>query len=506
MLGGSRSFSANSFDRRRFLRLSGFGAASLFAASVGNPLAIADVLADDESPPFNLNEGIAPVEIIVPTAVPVIFSTVSPTAGDATIVLYITSLITNAWFDAIAPYHSTATGVYSTIARQAGSESTLKNKNIATLHASYQVLNRLLPQSNAAWREMLSSAGLDPEDAHQGDADPVGIGNLAGAAVVAARENDGMNQLGNEGGVVYNRRPYADYTGYEPENSAFYLKERGRWQPDILTTGSGLFQVQRHVTPQIALTDTYTGLNPNSLTTTKPKDSQTGMPAYRKQVDEVLAASAAMTDEQKMMAELFDNKLLSLGFSALFIFQTRGFGFDEFVQYDFLVNLAAFDTAIVIWKEKLRYDAVRPFSAIKHVYGDSAVTAWGGPGMGTVNDLPGSQWRSYLQTADHSEYPSGSAAFCAAHAEASRLYLGSDDFGWTVPQAAGSSRIEPGVTPAADINLHWETWTQFAEDCGMSRFWSGVHFKPSIAAGAPIGTVVGALAHEFLAAHIAGSA
>ena len=42
-------------------------------------------------------------------------------------------------------------------------------------------------------------------------------------------------------------------------------------------------------------------------------------PGYRQQVDEVLAASAAITDHQKMTAELYDNKLLSLGMAAAFI-------------------------------------------------------------------------------------------------------------------------------------------------------------------------------------------
>jgi hypothetical protein len=254
------------------------------------------------------------------------------------------------------------------------------------------------------------------------------------------------------------------------------------------------------------LTDTYTNLNLDSFNTPPPNKSKPGLPNYKKQVDEVLAASANMTDAQKMTAELYDNKLLSLGFVALFIAQSRQLSFDEFVQYDFLVNLAAFDTAVVVWKEKLKWDAVRPFSAVRHVYGSGPVTAWGGPGKGTVSDIPASQWRPYLQTADHSEYPSGSAAFCAAHAEASRLFLGSDNLGWTVPQPMGSSRIEPGMTPGSDINLHWDTWTDFARDCGDSRFWAGVHFRPSIQHAAPLGTSVGEKAYEFVQAHINGTA
>jgi hypothetical protein len=226
---------------------------------------------------------------------------------------------------------------------------------------------------------------------------------------------------------------------------------------------------------------------------------------YAAQANEVLSASASLTDRQKMTAELFDNKLDSLGFSALFILLSRQQTIDQFVQYDFLTNMAAFDTAIAVWNEKYDYDAVRPFSAIRHLHGDSPVSAWGGPGKGTVHDMPGNQWTSYLPVADHPEYPSGSASFCAAHAQASRLFLGSDDLGWTVVRPPGSSRIEPGVTPASEVVLHWPTWTDFANDCGLSRHWAGVHFLDSIPAGAAIGHQIGTIAHEFVQKHVQGT-
>ncbi|HET6214168.1 MAG TPA: hypothetical protein VFE14_14990 [Micromonosporaceae bacterium] len=132
------------------------------------------------------------------------------------------------------------------------------------------------------------------------------------------------------------------------------------------------------------------------------------------------------------------------------------------------------------------------------------MTAWGGPGQGTVNDLPGNQWRSYLNTADHPEYPSGSATFCAAHAQAARRFLGTDNVQLFFPVAAGSSRIEPGITPATNLLLSWTTWTDFARDCGMSRLWGGVHFKASITNGAAFGGQFGDMAYEFVQRHING--
>lgn len=343
--------------------------------------------------------------------------------------------------------------MYSRLGRRPTSEATNTNRNIVILHASYHVLNSLLPRNSADWRAMLISVGLDPDDGSQDSTTAIGIGNLAGQAVVTAREHDGMNQLGDEGGRAYNRQPYADYLGYEPVNTAYELSHPGRWQPDIVSMGNGIFRVQQFVTPQISMTRPYSFTNLNQFKAHQPVKSNPNHPGYKQQADEVLAASASLTDQQKMTAELFDNKLFGLGFSALVAAQSRGLTLEEFVHYDFLVNLAALDTAIVVWKEKQRYDAVRPFSAIRHLYGDSHVTAWGGPGMGTVNDLPANEWRSYLETADHPEYPSGSASFCSAHAEASRLHFGDDILGWAVPTPQGSSRIEPGITPATDIVL-----------------------------------------------------
>jgi hypothetical protein len=273
----------------------------------------------------------------------------------------------------------------------------------------------------------------------------------------------------------------------------------------VVTRGNGSFQVQQFATPQWGFTNAYSYDDPRRFRASAPwKSDVSNSAAYKEQADEVLAASAALTDEQKAIAELFDNKIRSLGFAALFVAQSRQFTLDQFVHYDFLTNMAAFDGGIATWREKYRYDALRPFTAIRHIYGNRRVTAWGGPGQGTV-PIRASEWRSYLNTADHPEYPSGSACFCAAHAQASRRFLGSDEFGFSVAVPKGSSSIEPGATPAADIQLGpWDTFTEFEEVCGLSRVWGGVHFPASLAAGRQVCRPIGDRAYEFLRQHIAG--
>lgn len=455
---------------------------------------------------FDFDTGNAATDVVIPAALPAIFA-VSPGGNDASLVLRFTTLATTAWFDATAPYHPTAVGVYSRLGRRPANQRTDRNRNIAILYSSYRVLNSLFPHRNAEWRQMMLSVGLDPDNNQQNNSSPIGIGNRAGNAVVAARENDGMNQLGNEGGRIYNRQPYADYTGYQPVNTAYELADPSRWQPNFATDGSGLFKIQQFVTPQLAVTVPYSYDDPRDFDTPPPVDSDPNSPGYQDQADEVLAVSAGLTDYQKMVAEFFDNKLISLGGSAFFVTVTRGLGVQGWVELDFITNLAAFDAAIVTWQEKTDHDAVRPFSAIRWLYGDSPVTAWGGPGRGTVTDLPASQWRSYLGTADHPEYPSGSACFCAAHSQAARRYLGSDVLGFAQPAPAGSSLVEPGVTPATDIVLGpWATWTAFEEECGQSRLWGGVHFQASIDTAQELCAPIGDIVYEFVQAHIDGTA
>ena len=135
------------------------------------------------------------------------------------------------------------------------------------------------------------------------------------------------------------------------------------------------------MTPQYGTIEPLAGFDPEQFSFPAPSASNVAnLSDYRAQADEVLAVSANLTDLQKTMAEYFDNKIVSLGFSAVDAGMRRGLSMFDFVALDFATNMAAFDAGIVVWQEKAKHDAVRPFSAIRHLYGDATVTAWGGPG------------------------------------------------------------------------------------------------------------------------------
>ena len=109
-----------------------------------------------------------------------------------------------------------------------------------------------------------------------------------------------------------------------------------------------------------------------------------------------------------------------------------------------------------------------------------------------------------MKVADHPEYPSGSSCFCSAHAQASRRFLGSDTLGWKVNVPKGSSVVEPGITPAADLVLSFDTWSQFEQQCGQSRLWGGVHFQAAVDASKPVCKGIGDKAYQYVQQLIAG--
>jgi hypothetical protein len=229
------------------------------------------------------------------------------------------------------------------------------------------------------------------------------------------------------------------------------------------------------------------------------------MRAYKRSVDEVIEASANLTDRQKVLAEVFDNKVWGIGHSTIVVARRhKEMGVHDWAHFFLIHLLSTFEPTIAAWHYKIKYDAARPISAIRHVYGDKKLTAWGGPGMGTVNNIPASQWNSYLGTPDHAEYPSGSTTLCSAEAQAARRFFGDDVLDWKFTIPAGKALVEPGVTPARDLEIHWATWTEFVKDCAMSRVWAGVHFRETVEQSVLFGEQFGDMAYEFVMRQVRG--
>jgi hypothetical protein len=151
------------------------------------------------------------------------------------------------------------------------------------------------------------------------------------------------------------------------------------------------------------------------------------------------------------------------------------------------------------------YDYIRPQSAIVWLLAGRQFAAWAGPGRGT-GTIDGSAWRSYIPTPPFAEYVSGHSTFSAAGAEVLRRFTGRDTMEMSVTIPAGASPVEPGFAPASDVTLTWPTFSDAAEEAGMSRRYGGIHFRDGDLEGRRIGRRIGAQAWHAAAAYVRGQA
>ena len=155
---------------------------------------------------------------------------------------------------------------------------------------------------------------------------------------------------------------------------------------------------------------------------------------------------------------------------------------------------------IVVWKEKVRFDLIRPPTIIHRDLQDTLVTAYAGPYQG-LQTFPANEWQPYIRTMPHAEFPSGSACICEASNQALQLITGLDSFadatGLAGPPALvlevpeGSSKLEPGSVPSEDLNLLFSSWSEMSSVCGQSRLNGGMHFTTSVPAGADLCAPIG---------------
>ena len=474
-------------------------------------------------PPLNQPADLSNVNVVFNVIIPYVGSylheEVSPYLADPSIAFRYVTLLLNAGYDASAPYHPTAVGMYSNIDNRPTTEyADDENINTAIMHAVYRLALEIAPDKKDRWDEMMTSIGLDPNDgrglgldcsqSNHSLSDPVVIGNFAGKCVLEGRQYDGFNYMGSYApSGSYPIIP--DTTGYRTINTASELVDPSRWQPLVTRNGE-----QQFVTPQWANTQPYTaGLDPRSIRADPPTSSDyaNNMQAYKAQADEVLNAVADLTQEQKMIAEFFDNKAREVLFFPAVELNDETARTADFFRLDFMLHIAQFDAGIVAWQEKARYDAVRPITAIQYLYENERVRTFDD---GTVR---GGDWTPYVDTGDHPEYPSATACFCAAQAEAWKRFYGGNDNIPTVmrggQQVAGydghlparSSVYEQGK-PDQPVPISYDKWSEYVSDCGESRIWGGLHFRSAVDESIEICADIGNKAFEYFNTLLAGTA
>jgi hypothetical protein len=422
-------------------------------------------------------------------------------------------VVHNCIYDAWAAYDQTAAGtVFGGSLRRPISEQTLANKNQAVSFAAYRAAIDLFPgDKGPVFDALMANLGYDINDNSTDPATAAGIGNLTCQAILDIRHNDGSNQLGN---MTASGVPYADYSGYAPVNSAatvplgpgynYSSLDPNHWQPLTYFNGAAT------VTPSFVGAQWYK-VTPFAMKSgdeflqfiTRFGPAVYPSPAYLEQAQGLVAISAGLTDTQKMIAEYWANgphTELPPGhwdLFAQFVSARDQHTVDDDAKMFFVLTAAIHDAGIAAWDAKRKFDSVRPVTAIPFLFHGHTIMSWGGPFKGTVA-MDGGDWISYqpstFPTPPFPEYISGHSTFSAAGAEILRRWTGSDNFGASVTFDAGSSTVEPGAIPASAITLYWPTFTDAANQAGISRRYGGIHFETGDLVGRATGRLVAAKA------------
>jgi len=200
---------------------------------------------------------------------------------------------------------------------------------------------------------------------------------------------------------------------------------------------------------------------------------------YYKQVIAVKNAVDSLTDEQKHIAEFWDDLGGKLNVVGHIQFVTKKFSppghwmnivgiaaqkskanFRKTVAAYTLTSICMFDAFIQCWDEKFRSNMVRPETVI--------------------NKYIDQDWRPYLQTPPFPEYTCGHSTVSSASAEALTKMFG-DNFNYT-----DTSELEFGIA-----NRSFKSFRDAAQENNLARYYGGIHFHPSCLVSSEYGKRVG---------------
>jgi hypothetical protein len=393
-------------------------------------------------------------------------------------------------------------------ARRPAIEHNMANKAAALSHAAYTALVDQFPTQKAVFDGYLKQLGYDPVQAPADPGLPAGLGTTVARAEIEFCHADGANQLGD---LTPSGVPYADYTGYAPVNPPLVLAlptpreaipDPSRWQPLTYADASGAVR-----TP-IYLGAAWDRVRPFALASGSQyrpgPPARFGTAEYEEQARRIVDVQAALTDEQKAIAEYWNDGPGTdlppghwLRF-ALYVATRDGHTDEDDVRMFFALGAALGDAAIAAWDAKRTYDSERPITAVRYIMNGKTMLGYGplGP-LGGLRPIQGESWVPYqaitFPTPPFPEHVSGHSTFSAAAAEVLRQFTGSDAFGARFTVAAHSMKIEAGM-PSSDVALSWATFSVAAEQAGLSRIYGGIHFDKANAAGQALGRKVGASA------------
>jgi hypothetical protein len=287
------------------------------------------------------------------------------------------------------------------------------------------------------------SEGVDPETLARSEAYGVALAE----AIVAASVTDG-------GAVVENMGFPLEWTlGTEP----------GSWVP------TSAVRLQQFPLLPAWGENRPLALPDNAACPLPPPPAYSEEPGspFHAEAMEVYEVSRALTPDQKLIARFWsDDPMLSPtppGHWVAIIFQIAAR--DRLTieqQVDALVRLgiAVSDGFIVNWRDKYKYDLLRPVTYIRRVIDPN--------------------WEALLITPPFPEYPSGHSTQSGAAAQVLTQVFG-EPFAFT-----DSTHEDDGLAPR-DFPDFWTA----AREAGISRLYGGIHFRSAIEQGLEQGACVG---------------
>jgi Ca2+-binding RTX toxin-like protein len=440
------------------------------------------------------------------------------------------SMVHTAMFDAWAAYDPTA------IATQLGdqlqrpeAENTDAHKTEAMSYSAYRVLTDLFPEQVEIFDQLMADLGFDPNNTTSDTTTAAGIGNVSANALLEFRQQDGSNQLND----------YANTTDYQAVNTPEQLVDIAAWTPEHIPVDDHNAPLQEYLTPQwgdvipfgldsgdqlrpeapepFLLVEGEVDLEARTITLADGAVVDINRdivgtiinPEFIAQAEQVVETSANLTDEQKLIAEFWEDgggtsfppgTWMTFGQYAS---AQNDHSLDQDAKLFFGLGNAVFDAGVATWEAKTHYNYTRPVRLVRELgelgligefneeLGGYAVEAWAGPEEGTQTILA-TDFTTYQTPGSHvsppfAEYVSGHSTFSASAATILELATGSDNFGASVTFEPGQSRFEPNFTPQQDVTLAWDTFSEAADEAGLSRLYGGIHFEDGDLNGRTLG-------------------
>ncbi|WP_145386178.1 DUF6851 domain-containing protein [Stieleria neptunia] len=470
------------------------------------------------------------------------------------------AMVHTAMFDAWSAYDADAVSTnHQDLLQRPAHENTDANKARAMSYAAYRVLSDLFPEADQIFDGLMAELGYDRDDDSTDVTTPAGIGNVMAAKLLEMRHADGSNQLGNSPDGISGVK-YSNLTAYASVNGVGQNVVIDAWTPEYVPINATAATADRE---QTFLTPHWRDVTPFSLTTAsqfrpEPPEpfllvdgtvdlitqtitlaDQTVLPIDRSligtvinpdfiaQAQRVIDASADLTDQQKLIAEFWEDAghtsfppgtWMTFG---QFLSGRDEHTLDQDAQLFFALSNAVFDASIATWDAKVFYDYARPVRVIRELgelgligeldqaSGKYMIDVWT-PETGATQTIPAIQFLTYQTPGSDpsppfAEFTSGHSSFSAAGATILELFSGATQFGGEVTFGAGESRFEPGDVPATEVTLQWPTFREAADEAGLSRIYGGIHFDDGDLRGRKLGDDVAMAVWQRAQQYIDGS-